>query len=120
MKSTIIHIGKDAIDEKEPILVLFGEEASSAIKNVSILQSFKEAYQTITLNEKDQIIFGDQVYTVEHVGENVNSNLQSLGHVTLVFKEFNQENFLETSVYVSPYRLPKLSEKMEIQYISKQ
>lgn len=120
MKSTITHIGKDAIDKKEPILVLFGEEASSAIKNVSILQSFKGVDQTINLNEKDQIIFGDQVYTVEHVGKNVDANLQSLGHVTLVFKEFNQENFLETSVYVSPHELPELSEEMEIQYISKQ
>lgn len=118
MKSKITHIGKDAIDKTEPILVLFGEQASPAIKNVSILQLFEKEDYTFNLNEEDQITFGDQVYTIQHVGENVNANLQSLGHVTLVFQKFDHENFLETSVYVSPYELPELSKDMEIQYIT--
>lgn len=119
MNSKIIRIGKDAVSEKEPILVLFGENASTAIEDVSVLQSFNEKPADFRLKNGDEIVIGEQIYTIEHIGKNVNHNLQSLGHITLIFQAFNPERFLETSVYVSPYQLPQLKVGMEIKYQSK-
>ena len=118
MKSKIICIGEKAIDPKEPILIFFGNEATPAIKDVSILQEMEKGH-SFTLSTDDQIVFGDQVYTIEHVGEHVNASFQSLEHLTLVFKEFDAEHYLETTIYLSPYKIPHVAEGMEINYLSK-
>lgn len=116
MKSAITRIGKDAINEQEPILILFGDQASEAIEEVSIIQSFTEKEKGTLLSKGDQIVIGGQSYVIEHIGKNVNENLHSLGHLTIVFKEYDPERFLETSVYVTPYQLPRLEIGMEIDY----
>lgn len=118
MISEITHIGKDAISTEENILILFGEDASTSIKDVSILQAFKKTDRDFELQKKDKLVFGNQEYDVEYVGENVSANLRALGHVTLVFKEFDHENYIETSVYLSPYKLPEVQTGMEIKYLS--
>lgn len=119
MKSKVVHIGPNAIDEKEPILVLFGEDATPAIKNVSVLQKFEKDTDFFDLKSGDQLSFGGQIYDIQHVGQNVNANLHSIGHITLIFKEFNQERYLETSVYLHPYNVPAITKGMQIEYISK-
>ncbi|MDE1549005.1 PTS glucitol/sorbitol transporter subunit IIA [Jeotgalibaca caeni] len=118
MKSKIIRIGKDAVNEKEPILILFGDRATAAIENVSVIQTFTETAEDFQLVKGDIIRIGDQDFTIEHVGNNVQANLNTIGHITIVFSEFNENHFLETSVYASPHHLPRLEVGMEIQYQS--
>ncbi|MGP6138706.1 MULTISPECIES: PTS glucitol/sorbitol transporter subunit IIA [unclassified Jeotgalibaca] len=119
MKSKVMHIGKDAISTNERILVLFGENATEAIRDVSILQAFEEEVSAFVFHINDEVHFGDQIYTVSYVGENVGANLVELGHVTFVFDEFDPEHFIETSVYLTPHQLPKIELGMMIQYVSK-
>ena len=116
MISEIVHIGKEAVSTEENILILFGEDASPAIKNVSVLQSFKKKDADFELKLNHTITIGDQVYTITFVGENVSANLRALGHVTLVFKEFDEDNFIETSVYLTPHQLPHIETGMTITY----
>lgn len=119
MKSKVVHIGKDAISSDEPILVFFGEDATGAIRDVSIIQVFENEITSFQFHIDDEIHFGNQIYTVSYVGENVGQNLVELGHVTFVFDDFDPEHFLETSVYLTPHQLPTIEEGMEIQYVSK-
>lgn len=117
MKSKIVHVGKDAFS-KEPILILFGEDATDAIRDVSLLQKFEEDIHDFQLQIGDHIYFGDQVYTITHIGKSVSANLMSLGHVTFVFKPFDPQNIIETSIYLSPHNLPEVAAGMTITYQS--
>lgn len=98
------------------MLVLFGENATDAIKDVSILQSFDESVGLVELQEGSRILFGDRAYTIQHLGKQVNENLRSLGHAVLVFKEKGEEDELPNSIYLWPHQLPDLSENMVISY----
>ena len=42
MQSTVIQIGKDAIDKDDPVVILFGETATEALQNVSVIQRFEQ------------------------------------------------------------------------------
>lgn len=119
MKSTILHIGKDSISIDEPIVILFGENATEAIRDVSVLQRFEDAIDSFVFRVGDAVHFGDQVYHVSHVGENVGENLVELGHVTFVFDPFDPDHFIETSVYLTPHTVPTIEEGMTINYLSK-
>lgn len=116
MKSYITHIGKDAFEEAESMLVLFGEQATEMIRNVSVLQSFDEEESREQLREGHRILFGDNAYTIQHIGEQVNDNLSSLGHCVLIFKEKGEEDQLPNSIYLWPHQLPELAENMVISY----
>ena len=118
MKSTILQIGKDAISENEPILILFGENATEPIRDVSVLQGFEGDVSEFVFHVGDAVHFGEQVYQVSHVGENVGMNLKELGHVTFVFDAFDPEHFIETSVCLIPHTFPTLELGMTIQYVS--
>lgn len=119
MKSVILRIGKDAVSPDEPILVFFGENATEAIRDVSILQRFEKEISSFVFHIGDEIHFGNQIYKVSYVGENVGANLVTLGHVTFVFDEFDPNHFLETSVYLTPHRLPVLEIGMTVEYVTK-
>lgn len=119
MKSTILHIGKDALSTDEPIMILFGEHATEAIRDVSVLQKFEGEISEFVFRVGDEIHFGDHVYHVSHAGENVGANMMELGHVTFVFDAFDPEHFIETSVYLTPPTFPTVELGMNIHYLSK-
>lgn len=116
MKSHIIHIGKDAFEDVHSMIVLFGENVTDAIRDVSVLQAFDEREGQAELQEGSRIMFGDKVYTIRHLGKQVNENLRNLGHAVLVFKEKDEEDELPNSIYLWPHQLPELSENMVISY----
>lgn len=110
----IVAIGEQAIDEKENILIFFGKKVTEGLRPYSIIQEIEHADQ-IELTVGDKILFGDQEYHVTYVGHLANQNLQSIQHVAFVFSDVPTEK-LSSSVYLTPARLPKITEGMSITY----
>lgn len=108
MESTIISIGKKAIDDKEPLLILFGEKATPLLKEYSLIQSFKKTPTAFRLQAGDVLKFDNQEYKIEHIGQSANENLTNLGHVSLVFGELPTEDSFANGIYLSPHVVPEL------------
>lgn len=106
IKATIKAIGKHAISE-EPLLILFGETATPALREHAIIQEIASA-ETFDIQKAQTLHIGTQEYTVAFVGELVNKNLNELHHVTLVFAPVPAEDIIMNGIYLTPYQLPKL------------
>ncbi len=114
-QAKIISVGKEAIVPQDKMIILFDETATKDIKKVAIIQSF-ETGDEIHLDENSTISFGEQTFRVVHVGRLANANLNSIGHISLMFKEVPQEDTLLNAVYVEPYDLPVIEEGATIFY----
>lgn len=114
-KSVVQFIGKNAIHPKDPLIILFDESATEALKNVSVIQKFEE--QTLReIKVGDVLSFDEQEYTITQVGPLANDNLQAMGHVTVVFKEVGENDEMANALYVEPFILPKIKEGTVITY----
>ena len=113
---TVTAIGENAISKKDPMIILFGEQATDDIRTVAIIQSFEEDKETVKLQSGDTISFDEQVYTIETVGSLANENLNTIGHITLSFSEVPEDDRIESGVYLSPYELPEVSIGTKITY----
>lgn len=115
MKSVVKSIGEQAISEKEPLLILFDESATDELKKFSVVQAF-EGESRKALEVGSSISFDEQNYTVTQVGPIANKHLQSMGHVTVVFKETAEEDQLANALYVAPFILPEIKTGTIITY----
>ncbi|ASZ08330.1 MULTISPECIES: PTS glucitol/sorbitol transporter subunit IIA [Enterococcus] len=115
IQANVVEIGPEAINEKEPMLILFNNTATTTLRNYSIIQEFlnKEPFK---LESGKTIRFDEQEYTIEHVGTTANQNLETVGHVTLVFDEHQPENTIVNGVYLNPYQLPEIHLGTQIYY----
>ncbi len=113
--ATIKEIGAKAVSDQEPILILFDQTATSALRNYSVIQEInsKEAFQ---LKKDGTISFDQQEYTIEHVGTMANENLSSVGHVTLIFDRYVEDSGIANGIYLAPYHLPKIHIGTKINY----
>ncbi len=118
MQSTVIRIGKDAIDKDDRMVILFGETATEALQNVSVIQRFEQNDPWTELRRGDAILFDEQEYTIAFIGSSVHENLRSLGHTTFIFKS-EGEAPLDTSVYLAPYTMPAITDGTTITYKTK-
>ncbi|CZQ81324.1 phosphotransferase system glucitol/sorbitol-specific iia component [Trichococcus palustris] len=118
MQSTVIQIGKDAIDKADPVVILFGETATEALQNVSVIQRFQQTDRWTDLRRGDAVFFDEQEYTIAFIGSSVHENLRSLGHTTFMFKSEGEEP-LETSIYSAPYTRPAIMDGTTIMYKTK-
>ncbi|MDR2833323.1 MAG: PTS glucitol/sorbitol transporter subunit IIA [Streptococcaceae bacterium] len=114
MQSTILSIGTNAISKNENILIFFNESATELIKEHSIIQRFA-TNEFQTLEKGDFISFGEQQYTIEHVGKNVLEQLQELGHVTFFFGNGPKEELINAITLVEE-RLPEILVGMKVTY----
>lgn len=103
-QAEVISIGNDAIDDQEPMVILFDEHATTAIQNVALIQRFMDeaAKKQLTLTTDSAVIINQQPYTITYVGALVNPNLNSIGHVALVFGPTPQEDQLQSGLYLTP------------------
>ncbi|AGY82112.1 MULTISPECIES: PTS glucitol/sorbitol transporter subunit IIA [Carnobacterium] len=113
---TVTAIGENAISKKDPMIILFGEQATDDIRTVAIIQSFEEDKETTKLKPGSTISFGEKKYVIETVGSLANENLNTIGHVTLSFSEVPEDDRIESGVYLSPYELPEVSIGTKITY----
>ncbi|WP_122645683.1 PTS glucitol/sorbitol transporter subunit IIA [Enterococcus mediterraneensis] len=111
----IIAVGKDAIDEKEKILLFFGDKATEGLRRYSIIQEISDP-QAITIKPGDQIAFDQKSYVVTFVGNIANQNLHSLQHVTFVFDTVPETNVIANGIYLAPDELPEIAVGMTVTY----
>ena len=81
--ATVQSIGDNAIDPKEPILVLFDETATAPLQQIAVVQQFEQPVTQLSLVVGSTITIDQQTYTVEYAGGLVEANLTSIGHATL-------------------------------------
>lgn len=103
-QAEIIAIGNDAVDAQEPMVILFDEHATAAIQDVALIQRFMDetAKKQLTLTTDSVVMINQQPYTITYVGALVNSNLNSIGHVALIFGPAPQEDRLQSGLYLTP------------------
>ncbi|WP_407893314.1 PTS glucitol/sorbitol transporter subunit IIA [Lacticaseibacillus sp. N501-2] len=117
--STVTAIGTHALDPADPLVILFGESATAALRDVAVIQQFADpnAQATLTIAVGDQVAIGDVAYTVERVGELANQNLQTIGHVSLIFDRIPDQP-MENALYLKPQVKPQLQVGSTITYIT--
>lgn len=118
IQTKIQKIGAQAISEKDPMIILFGEEATESIAEVAVLQTWNKA-EEVTLKDGDALEFGSEHYQIDFVGKLANENLNSIGHVTLIFEDVPDEDKLANGLYLTPHQLPNLTVGETITYIQK-
>ncbi len=112
----ITAIGENAVSQKDPIIILFGEQATEDLRSVSIIQEFEADKKEVTLKPGQKVSFDDQDYTILEVGSLANENLNTIGHVTLNFAEVPKEDKLANGIYLEPFKLPELTIGTTIYY----
>ncbi|MBL1228045.1 PTS glucitol/sorbitol transporter subunit IIA [Enterococcus sp. BWB1-3] len=116
MKAIVTEVGAQALDEKERMIILFGEGATESLREHSVIQKF-EGTKELTIKDGDQLKIDKAVYTVKQVGPFANANLNSIAHVTLVFDEIPEEDAVVNGLYLSPTEFPKIHVGSVIEYI---
>lgn len=117
IQSQIIEIGDMAFFEDYRILILFNETAPPALKEVSIIHRFQSEPPQSLLAKGSTIIFNDQEYVVEKLGELANQTLHDLGHASLYFGLDDSTELLPGAILLHPYRLPELRVGDTIKFI---
>lgn len=112
--SKILSIGQEVNHSKENLLILFGTKITEGLSRYAVVQEFIEGKAKIRPGM--ELIFGNQVYHVEKVGRAVQHNMQELDHVNISFNSYDDENIIESLIYVTPYQFPTLTEGMIISY----
>lgn len=117
-KTIITEIGESAISEKDPLIILFGEKATSELRRVSVVHSPEKQNETIDLASVTKVSFDGEEYTVNGVGELANDNFNTIGHITLRFNDnlSTDEMRIENAVYLSPGNVPNLKKGTEITF----
>lgn len=116
MKAVIKEIGSHAFDGTEKMIILFGETATEALKEYSVIQGFEEK-APLELTVGDLIRIDEQEYTITEVGPFANSNLNSISHSTLVFEAAPEEDVIVNGLYLEPYELPQIEVGSIIEYV---
>lgn len=115
MKAVITEIGAQALSGSEPILILFGENATPALREYSAIQKFEESV-SLTMKAGDQLIIDGKSYKITYVGSFANKNLNSIAHVTLVFDEVPKTDPIVNALYLSGSTVPEIKVGTEIEY----
>ena len=102
--STIKKIGKKAVDNKDGMVILFGEGANKELEDVSVIQKFDESTPVsgFVFKKGDTITVDGQTYVANYVGPMVESNMKVLGHATLFFNRPVSKAPLANAVYFDP------------------
>ncbi len=89
--SQVVNVGRDAGEMLEAgVLILFADPCPDALAEVSVVHSGAKA-PTGPIEVGDQFRIGDQGYTVDEVGQRVQTNLHELGHVVIYVNQPEQE-----------------------------
>lgn len=115
MKAVITEIGTQALGGSEPILILFGEGATPALREYSVIQKLEEA-GTFDLTKGDQLIIDGAEYEITYVGSFANANLTSISHVTLVFDKVPETDPIVNALYLSSKGVPEIKIGTKIEY----
>ncbi|MBA1394264.1 PTS sorbitol transporter subunit IIA [Lactobacillus sp. XV13L] len=100
--STIAKIGKQAIEPKASMVMLFGESVTKDLADVAVIQKFTDDTQLngFIFKKGDTITIDGETYVAAYVGAMVVSDMKALGHMTLFFDQKKPRNPLANAVYL--------------------
>ena len=101
--ANIKKIGKKAVDNKDGMVILFGEGANKDLEDVSVIQKFstETPVSGFVFKKGDTITVDGQTYVANYVGPMVESNMKALGHATLFFnRPFLRRHLLMRSTLI--------------------
>lgn len=106
-KTTIKEIGElvPAFAE-EQLVILFGPTATSELRAIGVIHETTKAEENV-LKVGRKLMIGSQQYEITKVGKTANKNFDTLGHISIYFKESEAE-VLPGAVVVSPAIFPEL------------
>lgn len=90
---------------EEGMFVLFGENVPDTLKDFCYFIDVKDVQGTITPGNK--LVIGTNSFLITAVGEIAQSNLEALGHLTVVFSGAKEAG-LPGSICVEAKPMPKL------------
>jgi glucitol/sorbitol PTS system EIIA component len=101
--ATINKIGRQAIEPKNEMVLLFGDNVSPDLVEVSVIQRFDQQIplDDFVFNTGDTITIGGKTYVANYVGAMVENNIKTLGHVTLFFTALNSKKPLANAIYLT-------------------
>ncbi|MGO3731913.1 MAG: PTS glucitol/sorbitol transporter subunit IIA [Vagococcus sp.] len=116
IKSVVRQIGEKALNPEDSILILFDESATEELKKFSVIQKIKKD-QPFDIKKGSRLLFDDHEYTVQHVGPVANEHLNTMGHVSIIFKDASEDNDMANALYLEPHKMPEIKEGTIITYI---
>ncbi|MGO2100007.1 PTS glucitol/sorbitol transporter subunit IIA [Vagococcus salmoninarum] len=116
IQGKVIEIGEQAVDAGDQMIILFGESATPELKKVSVIQTIDKSKGPIKLGLGGHLSFDEQRYTMTHLGRLAESQLNEIGHVTVIFSEVPSEDALVNAIYVEPFILPEIKTGTIIKY----
>ncbi|WP_461226913.1 PTS glucitol/sorbitol transporter subunit IIA [Lacticaseibacillus suihuaensis] len=110
IKATITAVGPKALSDRDPMVILFDDSATAALRQVAVIQRFLDqaAQRKLRLAAGDTLTIDETTYTITAVGALANANLQSIGHVTLMFAPQPKDGGLANALYLSPAIRPRV------------
>lgn len=107
-ETKIINIGKYANEmlKESNLLIFFGESVPKDLSEFCYLIQKKNL--TTTIKKGDQLTIGEQKFKITAVGELVEKNLLSLGHITVSF-DGSVKASLPGTLHVEAETLPIIS-----------
>jgi PTS system glucitol/sorbitol-specific IIA component len=120
LTATVTAIGEKALSPKDNMVILFGDKATAALREVSVIQQFDdpEAQKSLNIAHGDHIYINDIKYRVAAVGSLANPNLKQIAHATLIFQPVPDEDMLGNAIYLTPYAKPTFSIGTTIRYVT--
>lgn len=108
----IVDIGSEAQDFKSVnMLIFFGNEAPDALRSSCFIIDVKPLKQDIEVGQTLKI--GDTEYKITAVGNEVNRNLNNLGHMAVKFTG-ETEAGMPGSIYVEDNGFPQIEKGTEV------
>lgn len=91
---------------EEQLVILFGPTATSELRAIGVIHEATKPEESV-LKVGRKLVIGSQQYEITKVGEIANKNFDTLGHVSIYFKEHEAE-VLPGAIVVSPAIFPEL------------
>lgn len=100
--ATIKQIGEKAVENKDGMVILFGDGANDDLASVSVIQKFDQETPVngFVFKKGDTITVDGETFVAAYVGPMVESNMKALGHATLFFVRKLPKAPLANSVYL--------------------
>ncbi|MDA9461442.1 PTS system, glucitol, sorbitol-specific IIA component [Enterococcus mundtii 3F] len=107
-KTKITEIGHIVEDfAEEFLLVLFGPEAPPELRDICVIHENVSKPENV-LRKNGTLTIGQNKYRILEVGSEANANYESLGHISIYFRETENNEILPGAILVEPKVFPTL------------
>ncbi|MFR6675343.1 MAG: PTS glucitol/sorbitol transporter subunit IIA [Enterococcus avium] len=115
-KTKIIEIGPIVEDfAEEFLLVLFGPQAMAELRDICVIHESSEEPKDV-IQKNGRLTIGEQEYRILDVGEEANPNFETLGHISIYFRDGENNEILPGAILVEPKVFPVLTVGDEISF----